>query len=375
VEVKAAVLEKFNEPLRIRTFPLPKIKEGEMLVKIEAAGVCGSDVHMWEGRDPRIGLPMILGHEGVGKIAELNGKKKDIHGTPLKVGDKVLWNRSITCGHCYFCKVKMEPSLCPHRWVYGIHTPCVEPPHLTGNYAEYLLLKPETDLMKIDLEKDFEALVPASCSGATAAHAFDLSGMESGDSVLVQGVGPLGIFAVAFARSYGASQIIAIGGKEERLKMCHFFGATLTLNRHRLSYEERKDAVMGVTHGQGVDVAFEMAGDPDALKESISLVRTGGACISAGFGEPHGTIELDCFHDLGRKNLHLQGIWVSDVRHTQMALQLILNRLQDFKKLITHCFPLDKANDAIQVMKTRKAVKAVLLPHSVYVSSPLVGED
>lgn len=334
-----------------------------MLVKIEAAGVCGSDVHMWEGRDPRIRLPMILGHEGVGKIAELNGEKKDIHGTPLKVGDKVLWNRSITCGHCYFCKVKMEPSLCPHRWVYGIHTSCVEPPYLTGNYAEYLLLKPETDLFKIDLEKDFEALVPASCSGATAAHAFDLSGMESGDSVLVQGVGPLGIFTVAFARSYGASQIVAIGGTEERLKMCRFFGATLTLNRHRLSYEERKDAVMGVTHGRGVDVAFEMAGEPDALKESISLVRTGGACISAGFGEPHGAIELDCFHDLGRKNLHLQGIWVSDVRHTQMALQLILSRLQDFKKLITHRFPLDKANDAIRIMKKKEAVKAVLLPH------------
>jgi threonine dehydrogenase-like Zn-dependent dehydrogenase len=187
--------------------------------------------------------------------------------------------------------------------------------------------------------------------------------MESGDSVLVQGVGPLGIFSVAFAGSFGASEIIVIGGTEERLKMCQAFGATTALNRHRLSSEERKEAVMEITHGRGVDVAFEMAGEPDALKECISLVRTGGSCLTAGFGEPHGTMELDCFHDIGRKNLRLQGVWVSEVRHTHMALQLIMRRPQDFKKLITHTFRLDQANEALRAMKSKEAVKAVLLPH------------
>ena len=363
MESKAMVLEKFNEPLEMRTFPIPRLNEGEILVKIEAAGVCGSDVHMWEGRDPRIQLPMIPGHEGVGEIVELNGEKRDVHGIPLKVGDKVLWSRGVTCGHCYFCKVKMEPSLCPHRWVYGIHTSCIEPPYLTGNYAEYLPLVKEVDFFKIESDIDLQTLVSASCSGATAAHAFDLSEMTPGDSVLIQGVGPLGIFAVAFARSFGASQIIAIGGTEERLKMCKAFGSTLTLNRHKLSEKERKEAMMEITQGRGVDIAFEMAGEPDSLKECTSLTRTGGACVTAGFGEPHGTIELDCFHDIGRKNLRLQGVWVSEVRHTHMALQLILSRMEDFKKLITHTFPLTQANEAIRTMKTKEAVKAVLIPH------------
>jgi threonine dehydrogenase-like Zn-dependent dehydrogenase len=297
---------------------------------------------------------------------EMKGDKRDVHGDSLRIGDNILWNRAITCGHCYFCKVKMEPSLCPERKVYGIHTSCRESPYLTGNYSEYLLLDRNVDLFKIEPDVDLPVLVPASCSGATAAHAFDLSRMESGDSVLVQGVGPLGIFAVAFAKSFGASPIITIGGTEERLKMCESFGATHTLNRHRLSKEKRKEAVIEMTHGRGVDVAFEMAGEPDALKESISLVRTGGTCISAGFGEPHGTIDLDCFHDLNRKNLRLQGIWTSDVKHTHMALQLVLSRLQDFTKLITHRFPLDRANDALRVMKTKEAIKAVLLPQEVY---------
>ncbi len=346
----------------MRTFPVPKLKDGEILVKIEAAGVCGSDVHMWEGRDPRTRLPIILGHEGVGEIVEIKGEKKDVYGTSLKKGDKALWNRGITCGHCYFCKVKRTPSLCPNRWVYGIHTTCSNPPYLTGNYAEYLLLVAETDLFKIESDTDLKTFVPASCSGATAAHAFDLSGLESGDSVLVQGVGPLGIFVVAFARSFGASQIIVIGGTEERLKIAQFFGATQILNRHQLSLQERKEAVMALTQGRGVDLAFEMAGEPEAVKECISLVRNGGACVSAGFGEPHGSIELDCFYDLNRKNLRLQGIWTSDVRHTHMALQLILKRPKDFKNLITHTFPLERANEALDTMKRKEAVKAVLLP-------------
>jgi len=363
MESKAMVLEKFNQPLRMSGFPIPDLKEGEALVKIEAAGVCGSDVHMWEGRDPRIRLPMIPGHEGVGEIVEVNGQKTDVHGRPLRRGDKVLWNRGVTCGRCYFCKVKMEPSLCPNRWVYGIHTSCAEPPHLTGNYSEYLLLVRDVDLFKMETGVDLRVFVPASCSGATVAHAFDLSRMEAGDSVLVQGVGPLGIFSVAFARSFGASEIIVIGGTEERLKMCQAFGATTALDRHRLSTEERKEAVMERTHGRGVDLAFEMAGEPEALKECISLVRTGGACLTAGFGEPHGTMEIDCFHDIGRKNLRLQGVWVSEVRHTHMAIQLIMRRPQDFKKLITHTFPLDRANEALRAMKNKEAVKAVLLPH------------
>ncbi len=177
----------------------------------------------------------------------------------------------MTCGHCYFCKVKMEPSLCTNRWVYGIHTTCAEPPYLTGNYAEYLPMDQRVDFFKMEPDTDLQTLVPASCSGATTAHAFDLSRMESGDSVLVQGVGPLGIFAVAFAQSFGASQIVAIGGTEERLRMSQSFGATLAMNRNKLSKKERKEAVMDITHGLGVDVAFEMAGELDAMTECISL--------------------------------------------------------------------------------------------------------
>lgn len=364
MEAKAMVLERFNKPLVLKSFPLPKLARGEILVKVLVAGVCGSDVYMSRGLDARLKLPMILGHEGVGEVIEMAGEKRYVDdGSPVRVGDKLLWSRGVTCGHCYFCKIKNEPSLCLNRWVWGIHLSCAEPPHLTGNYAQYLPLHPNADLFKLDPQADLEAFVAASCSGGTTAHAVDLARIEPGDTVLVQGPGPVGIYGVAFAKALGASQIFVTGGTEERLKICEAFGATMIMNRHKTTEQERREMVLAKTHGLGVDVAFEMAGDPQALGECISLARIGGACVTAGFGEPHGKLEIDCFHDIGRKNLRVQGVWVSDVRHTHMSLRLTASRIDDFKKLITHRFPLSEANEALAVMKTKEAVKAVILPH------------
>jgi threonine dehydrogenase-like Zn-dependent dehydrogenase len=365
MEANAMVLERFNAPLAMRTFTVPKLGPGEVLVKVLVAGVCGSDVYMSEGLDARLKLPMILGHEGVGEVVEIASEKRYVDdGCPVRVGDKVLWSRGVTCGHCYFCKVKNEPSLCLNRWVWGIHLSCAEHPYLTGNYAQYLPLHRHADLFQLDPDADLEAFVAASCSGGTTAHAVDLAGVEPGDTVLVQGPGPVGIYAVAFAKALGASQVFVTGGTEQRLDICKAFGATMIMNRHQTTEEERKEMVLDLTHGLGVDVSFEMAGAPEALSECISLTRIGGSCVTAGFGEPHGKIEIDCFHDIGRKNLRLQGVWVSDVRHTHMSLRLTKSRIGHFKKLITHRFRLSEANKALQVMKAKEAVKAVVLPHS-----------
>jgi threonine dehydrogenase-like Zn-dependent dehydrogenase len=361
-EGKAAVLTAFNKPLEIRTFPLPETAPGEVLVRVHAAGVCGSDVHMWEGRDPRIRLPLVLGHEGAGEIVALGGKKKDLHGRELRPGDLILWNRGVTCGSCYYCLVKDTPSLCPDRWVYGIHTSAAHPPYFTGNYAEYLLLAPSTAVFRLPDNADLPSLVAASCSGATAAHAAQLAAIEPGDKVLVLGAGPLGIYAVAFAENFGASRIIVIGGSPGRLSTAQALGATDTLNRRTQDSRQRREILLAATDGRGADVVFEMAGEPEALREAIDLTRPGGTCVSAGFGEPHGTISLDCFHDLNRKNLRLQGVWTSAVRHTHMALELALKQPELFRRIVTHTFPLAHAQEALMAVKNRRAGKAVILP-------------
>jgi len=150
-----------------------------------------------------------------------------------------------------------------------------------------------------------------------------------GEAVLVQGPGPLGLFAVAFARKYGAYPIVLVGGTEARLEMGRRLGATHILNRRRTTEEERSEAVLGLTGGRGADVAYEAVGRPEAVAEGLRLVRRGGSYLSMGFGVPAGSVTLDMYHDLEVKDLSLHGVWVSHTEHTRMALELVLERLKD----------------------------------------------
>ncbi len=361
-KTKAMVLKQFNEPLVLEEFSIPELKPGEILVKITAAGVCGSDAHMWRGNDPRTRLPMILGHEGVGKVVAINGEKKTVLGEPIKEGDSILWHRGISCGKCYYCQIIKQPALCEDRWVYGIHRSCDQYPYLLGCFLEYLILDAAADVFIIPDHIPPEVLVSANCSGSTSAHAFDLAPPRLGDTVVVQGPGPLGIYSVAFAKYHGAKEIIVIGGTEERLSMCAEFGATTLLNRKSTTEEERLEKIMDLTNGRGADAVYEMVGTPQAVREGIGLVRTGGSYVSAGFGEPRGTVTIDCFKDIVRKNLKYQGVWVSETRHTYQAYELVLRNVELFSKLVTHKFKLSEATKALESMESKEAIKAVLIP-------------
>ena len=356
------VLEAFNQPLVMRDFEIPPLQDGEVLIRLEAAGVCGSDVHMLRGEDPRTPLPIILGHEGVGRVLEVKGEKRTVEGELLKSGDLILWNRGVSCHRCFHCAVLNEPSLCKNRKVYGINRSSKVAPYVNGCYSQEMLLTADTDIFKVTAEVDPAILVSASCSGATVAHAFDLHRPDFGDTVLIQGPGPLGVYAVAFAKQLGAQEIIVIGGSENRLQTCREFGATLTLNRRELSLEDRKQAIMDKTRGRGVDFAIEAVGDPSAVHEGIKLVRSGGAYVSIGFSQPPGNCQIDFFQEVVSKNLKIQGVWVSGTRHTWQAMKLVLERPELFARMITHRFSLEQANEALAAMAQRDALKAVLVP-------------
>ncbi len=359
---KAAVLREFNKPLEIEEISIPEIKNGELLVKIAAAGVCGSDVHIFEGNDQRINLPLILGHEGVGKVVSINGEKNSLFGEGIREGDNIVWNRGISCENCFYCKILKEPSLCNQRWTYGIHRSSDMYPYLVGCFAEYMILDASTDIMLMPDSIQPEVLVSATCSGSTTAHAFDLVSPKPGDTVVIQGPGPLGLYAVAFAKRYGAGEIIVIGGTEDRLNMCLDFGATKVINRHKFSTADRRDIVLELTDGRGADVIYETVGHPEAVKEGLGLTRIGGSYLSIGFGEPRGTVDIDCFADVTRKNLRYQGVWVSDTKHTYNAVQLVLDNISLFSRMVDHKFPLSEVNEAIKVTKKKNSIKTVLIP-------------
>ena len=363
MKTKAQVLVAFGKPLEEQEFDLLPLGDGEILVKLLASGVCGSDLHMASGEDPRTPLPIILGHEGLGEVVEIRGTKSDLDGEPLAVGDRILWNRGVVCGTCYWCTTAGQPWLCPERFVYGIHRSTEVPPHVNGCYAELMPLDARTDIIKMNhvADEDLRHYVSAGCSGATAANAFEDMPPREGDTVVVQGAGPLGSFITAFARKFGARQIVSFDMSPERLALAREFGATETVNVAETAPEERRELVRGLTGGRGADAVYEAVGQAGVFAEGLGLVRYGGRVVTAGFGQPGGTMEFDPFKHLTRLNAKLFGTWVSHTKHTRMAIDLVTANFETFKKLNTHCYPLSQANEAHAKMRTREALKAVLL--------------
>lgn len=362
----AMVIEAFGQPLKRRDLALPEPGEGEALIRILAAGVCGSDVHIWKGEDIRTTPPLTPGHEGVGELVASGGVLHDLDGREVRPGDRLIWERGLSCGKCHFCVVLRDPALCPHRRTYGIHIPLTEAPHLNGCYATHILLRRGAKLIRLsDADIDPAILVPASCSGATTAHAFDIARPEIGDTAVIQGPGPLGIFAVDLARRCGARNIVVIGRESARTAICRELGATLILDRAALSAEERKAAVLELTAGRGADWVYECAGVNSAVTEALTLARRGGVVLTSGIAVPTGDIPVDWFRQINLKNLRVQGVWLSDTRHLRQALGLVLDNPAIYARLITHRFPLEKANEALAAVEKGETVKAVLIPENI----------
>ncbi len=358
----AMAIETFSEPLVERKVPLPEPREGETLIRILAAGVCGSDVHIWRGQDTRTSLPLVPGHEGVGRVEAAGGPLVDVDGNPVRVGDIVVWERGLVCNTCYYCVVLRDPSMCMQRRTYGIHVNMDEPPHLNGCYASHILLRRGAKLFKLPDGLDPALVVPAGCSGATTAHAFDMIRPAIGDTVVIQGPGPLGIFAVDFARRSGAENIVVIGRESPRTEICRELGATHILDRKKTTEEERRARVAELTHGRLADWVYECAGTNGAVTEALGLARRGGAVLTSGIAVPTGEIPVDWYHTVNARNLRIQGVFLSDTPHLRMALSVVYANPNIYAKLITHRFALRDATLALEAVERGETVKAVLLP-------------
>jgi len=360
----AAVLEAFNAPLVWREFEVLPPESGGLVVRIEAAGICGSDLHMWEGKDPRTPLPIILGHEAVGRVVAVGGDKQDILGRPTREGDRVAWDRGVTCGECYYCVVRKQAYLCPKRRVYGINMSCADSPYLLGGYGEYMHLLPRTNVLIVPETMDPALLVAASCSGATAAHAVETCAIRPGDHVIIQGPGPLGLFSLAFALEQGVETAIVVGTARSawKLDIARRFGATAVIAIGEKPAEEHWERIAALTHGRGAEAVIECSGSRAAIAEGIKWVAPGGVYAWPGAAVSIGELSIAVYEDVVRKNVRLQGIWVSDTSHFYQAAELVTSERYPFESMVTHRFSLHQADQALQALKQRTILKAVLVP-------------
>jgi threonine dehydrogenase-like Zn-dependent dehydrogenase len=362
---KAAVLEQFESPLILRELPLPaRVPPGAALVRTEMAGICGTDVHLWKGQLP-IALPVILGHETVGRLEQLgDGLERDWTGQPLKLGDRVTWNSAVSCGHCYHCAEKKQPTRCPQRRAYGIGYRCDQPPHLLGGYAEFHYLHPRTTIFKLPDDLPTESVIGAGCALITAIHGIERTGVAWRDNVVVQGAGPVGISALAVAKSAGAAQVVVVGGPKHRLAMAKQFGADSTIDIDEFGdAAARIEAVRKITGGHGADVVLECVGQPNAVPEGMEMCRDGGKYLVLGHYCDAGGVTLNP-HIITRKQLQVFGSWSSEPRHLKVALEFLRAHQREFPfaSLVSHRFPLMEANAALDTTARWESAKSVIVP-------------
>lgn len=357
---RAMVIERFGESLKAREFDV-ELREGQMLVRVESAGVCGSDLYIWKGNDPRVPLPLIPGHEAVGRVEKIAGEKRDILGHELKEGELVVWNRGVSCKKCYFCVVKKKSALCPERRVYGISMSCKAPPYLLGTYSEAVVLLRDTEVICVgDVEPS--TLVSATCSGATAGHTLELASIRPMDTVVVMGPGSLGLFCTAMAREAGAGRIVVFGTKDWKLKKALRFGADSTVNVSNTTPDERVKYIRDMTGGRGADVVIDAVGKRDSILEGMELCVRGGTYINCGVAVPLGQVPLAFYEQVALKNLRVQGVWVNDSSHLMYAVKLVESGRYPFEELVTHRFGLEEAGEALRALERRETIKAVLIP-------------
>ncbi|MEW6160055.1 MAG: zinc-binding dehydrogenase [Verrucomicrobiota bacterium] len=387
---KASVLTTFNTPLRLAEFALPDALEaGAVLVRTEMAGICGTDVHLWRGELP-IQLPVILGHETVGRIVQIGpGLDCDWTGQPLRVGDRITWTSATSCGECFYCVTKRQPTRCPHRRAYGIGYRCDVPPHFLGGYAEFHYLRPRANLFKLPDTLPTEAVIGAGCALITAIHGVERICIENGaglpgaetasplvrarmpvlpelwrDVVVVQGAGPVGISALAVAKQAGARKVILIGAPRHRLELARRFGADETLCLDDLpDAAGRIAAVRERTGGFGADAVIECVGHPSVIHEGMEMCRDGGKYLVLGHYCDAGPVSFNP-HLITRKQLQVFGSWSSEPRHMKAALDFLAGTESQFPfaSMVTHRFGIEQAQEALMTTARWESAKTVLVP-------------
>jgi putative phosphonate catabolism associated alcohol dehydrogenase len=361
MNAKAAVMVAPNKDLEIWEYPLSRVEKGSILVQITCCTICGSDVHSWAGRRSAP-IPIILGHEIIGRVAELGeGVLHDSGDRPLQVGDRITWTITDNCGKCYYCREKGLPMKCRHLKKYG-HDSCADPPHFSGGFAEYCYISPGTCVIKIPDELSDREAAPANCALATVIAGWEAVNLQPFENVLIQGAGALGFYAAALASHYGCDRIIAMDILDHRLEAIKAFGATDTINTYGMKDDEIVQIIRDLTGGFGVDSAMEVAGVPDLIPLGLRCLRIGGRYVEIGNSYPNANFSYDA-SDIIWRLLTIKGIHNYDTRHLQMGVDFLASTRNQFpfEEIVTHQVNLDDINTGLRLADSGNAIRVAVL--------------
>lgn len=380
--VKAAVLTKPGH-IEIQEFQKPTLQKGAALCRVLAAGVCGTDKHSYNGETVQykgtaneidLPFPIIMGHEIVAEIEEIDeegSRNLEFDNNTLKPGDRITLCPDVVCGKCYYCKNFPNYPWCDRMlFSYGNMRSCSQPPHLYGGFSEYLYIEPGVRLYKVPdgMPDNLAVLTEIMCVAYTLDKAkefnsFSLEGFNFGDTLVIQGVGALGLMHVIKARMMGMGKIIVTDISDYKLELAKRFGADITMNVKKTTEEERVERVLEETRGFGADIVVECVGRPFVVPEGLRMLRKAGMYLEPGNFVDCGAIELN-IHEICSKNLRIIGM--SNHTHTayRQSMEMMLRSIDQFpwEEFISHEFSLNDTELAVRTSMTDDSMKVLIKP-------------
>jgi threonine dehydrogenase-like Zn-dependent dehydrogenase len=371
--VRAAVMTQPGE-LEVHEFPLPDPEPGAVVLQMSMSGICGTDKHTFRGEvmqyagtphERQIEYPLICGHENVGVIEATGGTVLDSEGQPLRAGDRVVPAANVSCGECWYCRNGHPYYMCERLEDYGNSLNCSREPRLFGGWSEYMYLLPGTQLFRVPDELPDHVAVLTEPMAVT--HGFERARRLNdtfAETVVVFGVGPLGMCHLIKARLMGAGQLIAIDRFPSRLERAGAFGAGMALDATQLEADELIARVREVTGGRGADMILDCSGVPDTFVTSLRMVRVGGTVVEAGAFVDMGPVQINPNADICTKNVNVIGVGGETAESYKPAMDLLARHLTTLplETFVSHRLPLERAQEGLELAQRDEAMKVVLSP-------------
>jgi len=330
--MKAARLHQIGRKPSIDQVEVPKVDANEVLVDIKASGICHSDLNYRDGVAPVGKLPITLGHEIAGIIAEVGNHVKG-----LKEGERVCIHYVISCGKCVYCNSGKD-NLCEEYRMIG--------KDVDGGFAEYIKV-PARNTLKLPENIPFEQAAILGCAVSTPFHALRRGETKAGETVVIYGVGGLGVHAIQLAsKVFGAGKIIAVDILEEKLKLAKRFGADEVVNAKE---EDPVKRIRELTNGRLADVALDFVGLRETVRNTVECVGKGGRAVIVGISQDE--IRLSPYRTLIGKEMELVGVNDHLKSELTQLIKLVDSRRIDLSNSVTHKFSLEEVNQGMETLE------------------------
>lgn len=349
--MKAAIKAEPKPGIQVGELPVPRISPEEVLIRVKAVGICGSDVHIYEwtpGYEQLADfMPMVLGHEFAGEVAEVGSQVSGV-----KVGDRVVYQGG-SCNQCFYC-ITARHSICDQRRAAGRIGL-----EKKGGMAEYVAINVRQNFLpQIPVGVSFEEAAQSQPT-AEALHIVEQGGISLGEPVVVLGAGPIAVTAAQGAKAAGASPVIVTGLTRDkaRLEIAKSLGADVTIDVER---EDPVEKVRALTGGLGAAKVLEVSGAPRAFTQGLELLRKGGTLVC--FGIYPENISVDFTRRVVREMKIIRGVYGASRLAWNKVLSFMASGQIRVAPLITHRLPLEQVDQGFQACLAKKAMKVILLP-------------